>query len=131
MKGQAALLEAALIAIALVLTLVLSQYLFKVQYTSGNYALRLDAQRILMNWTESGVIYAIAYGIGGSGDPQYARAALETLIPPNIGYNLTVISLTGGKIFTITRGFNPSTADGASIVILRGDGRIVVLMLST
>ena len=130
MRGQAALYETVLIAAAVILTFVMSQHLFKVQYVAGDYALRINAQRILINWTDSGIIYAVAYGMTGDGDPQYARLALETLIPPNIGYNLTVISLTKGKLFTITRNYNPTAADGAPILITRGEGRLVSLMLS-
>jgi hypothetical protein len=130
MKGQAALFEAALLTVVIILTFVVAQFLFKVQYVQSDYALKIDAERILIHWANTGVIYAVAYGVTGSGDPQYAEAALESLVPPNIGYNLTVISLTKGVVYSITRDFNPATAEGATFILMRGDGRIVSLQLS-
>lgn len=130
MRGQALLLEAALIAFALIATLILASTLFKVQYTKNAYDLRINAERILVYLMDSGYIYPMVYGMTGSGDPQFAQAVLNSLVPPNYGYNFTVITLTGDKLYSITRNFDPATADGGEVVLLKGNGYIVILMLS-
>lgn len=130
MRGQAALLEASLLAVAAVLTFVVAQHLFKVQYVHSDYALRINAERILVHWADTGIAYAVAYGVAGSGDPQYAKAGLESLLPPNVGYNLTVISLTKGVVYSIARGYDPARSEGATLILMRGEGRIISLRLS-
>jgi len=130
MRGQALIFEAAILLVLAVVTFILAQHLFKVQYLAEDYALRLNAQRILINWTDTGIIYAIAYGYGGSGDPQLAKAAVETLLPPNFGYNLTVTDVYGNVVFTVANTFDPARASGASMILLRREPRIVTLRLS-
>lgn len=130
MKGQALILEAALLLSVAVLTFILASHLFKVQYTAEDYALRINAQRILLNWTDSGVINAIAFGYDGRGDPVFAKEALEYIVPPNFGYNLTVVYINGTKIYTVTRNYNHETSEGATIILMRGCPRVVILRLS-
>lgn len=130
MRGQALLLEAALTVAIAVAAFILAQHLFKVEYVKTDYALRINAQRILINWTDSGIIYAIAYGYAGSGDPDLARAAIETLLPPNFGYNLTVADLQGNVVFTVASGYDPTKSEGASVLLLREEPRVVILRLS-
>lgn len=130
MRGQALLLESILIVAAVIATLILTSHLFKVQYIKGSYELRINAERILTYLADSGYIYPIAYGISGSGDPDYAKTLLDSMIPPNFGYNFTVASPVTGTIFSITRNFNPAAADGGQLILMRGEGRIVILLLS-
>ena len=130
MRGQSLLVEAGVLLIVAVVTFILGNLLFKVQYTASDYVLRINAQRILLNWTDSGVINAIAYGYTGSGDSILAREALEFLIPPNFGYNLTVATLDGSVIFTVTRGYDAKRSEGAAIVLMREEPRVVILRLS-
>lgn len=130
MKGQAALVEAILLTVTIIFTFVLTQHLFKVQYVKTDYSLKLNAERILTHWVDTGIAYAVAYGEAGSGDPLYAKTALDAVVPPNYGYNLTVISLTRGVIYSIARKYDPERSDGATLLLMRDEGRIISLRLS-
>lgn len=130
MRGQALVVEAAILLLVAVTTFILASHLFKVQYVASDYVLKINAQRILINWTDSGLINAIVFGYAGSGDPTLAREALEFVIPPNFGYNLTVLDLDGRVIFTVARGYDHGKSEGATLILMRKEPRIVILRLS-
>lgn len=131
MRGQALLIEAAAVAAVTLIALVAASHLFTPQYATPTADLKLYSMWLLAHLYDRGFLHAMVYGYAQP-DPEYARMILDTYIPPNLGYNFTVYTIGGDKVYSISRGFNPQNYAGAHMTLRgpRGSTYIAVLQVS-
>ena len=138
MRGQIHVLEAAAILIGTTVSLIVASHLFTVQHSTYITDLKVNAERTLLHLLETGKINQIAYGIGPSGlpDPTLVQSILDMYVPPDYGYNLTVLNLNGETVLVVTRNFKADESAGAVAVVphLVAGGaveyRVVILRIS-
>ncbi len=140
-RGQALIIEAIiLVAIAAFTIIAISRLAFS-PAISGYMSYREYAEQVLSYLVKNDMIYDIVYGDDMTGNPSLARGVLNQLIPEELGYNLTVISvsLVGDKVRTeklwsVSENFVEDRSSSAVLLLpgYRGEyaPRIVVLRVS-